>query len=99
MGRVMEVHRGNDNPEGYWFKITTGNNWTLNGGSQELASGRADFPPFKWYNLLMRLNGNTITVLINNKEVASVTDTKYTHGLAGVGSDFNYAEFDDFEIK
>jgi hypothetical protein len=99
MGRVMEVHRGNDNPEGYWFKITTGNNWTLNAGSQKLASGRADFPPFKWHNLQMRLNGSTITVFINNKEVASVTDTKYTHGLAGVGSDFNYAEFDDFEIK
>jgi hypothetical protein len=99
MGRVMEVHRGNDNPEGYWFKITTGNNWILNAGSQKLASGRADFPPFKWHNIMMRLKGNKITVLVNNKEVASVTDTKYNHGLAGLGSDFNYAEFDDFEIK
>ena len=99
MGRVMEVHRGNDYPEGYWFKITTGNNWTLNAGSQKLASGRADFPPFTWHNLLMRFNGNKITVLVNNKEVASVTDTQFTHGLAGLGSDFNFAEFDDFEIK
>ena len=57
MGRVMEVYRGNDNPEGYWFKITTGNNWTLNAGSQKLASGRADFPPFTWHNMEMRLNG------------------------------------------
>jgi len=31
--------------------------------------------------------------------VVSVIDSKYTHGLAGLGSDFNYAEFDDFEIK
>ena len=58
MGRVMEVHRGNDYPEGYWFKITTGNNWTLNAGSQKLASGHADFPPFKWHNLSMKLNGS-----------------------------------------
>lgn len=99
MGRVMEVHRGNDNPEGYWFKITTGSNWTLNAGSQKLASGHADFPPFTWHSMVMRLNGNKIAVLINNKEVVSVTDTQYTHGLAGLGSDFNYAEFDDFEIK
>ncbi len=39
------------------------------------------------------------TVLVNNNEVASVTDAQYTHGLAGLGSDFNFAEFDDFEIK
>jgi hypothetical protein len=99
MGRVMEVHRGNDNPEGYWFKITTGNNWTLNGGNRKLASGNADFPPFTWHNLTIRFKGNNISVQVNNREVASVTDTKYTHGLAGLGSDFNYTEFDDFEIK
>ena len=99
IGRVMEIHRGNDNPEGYWFKITTGNNWTLNAGSQILASGRADFPPFRWHSLSMRLRGQTISVLVDNKEVVSLTDAKYTHGLAGLGSDFNFVEFDDFEIK
>jgi galactosylceramidase len=99
MGRVMEVHRGNDNPSGYWFKITSGNNWTLNAGSQILVSGYADFPPLTWHYLSMSLKGQKISVSIDNKEVVSVNDTKYTHGLAGLGSDFNYAEFDDFEIK
>jgi hypothetical protein len=99
LGRVMEVHRGNDNPSGYWFKITTGNNWTLNAGGQMLASGYADFPPFAWHNLTMRLKGNKISVSVGDKEVISVTDAKYTHGLAGLGSDFNFTEFDDFEIK
>ena len=99
MGRVMELHRGNDNPEGYWFKITSGNNWTLNAGSQKLASGYADFPAFSWHNLSMSLKGHKISVSVNDKEVVSVIDSKYTHGLAGLGSDFNYAEFDDFEIK
>lgn len=99
MGRITEVHRGNDNPEGYWFKITTGNNWALFAGSQKLASGYAWFPPFTWHTLSMRFNGNRISVSVNNKETISVTDTKYSHGLAGIGSDFNYAEFDDFGIK
>lgn len=99
MGRVMDVHRGNDNPEGYWFRITTGNNWTLNAGSLRLASGIADFSPFSWHKLTIRFKGNNISVLVNNKEVAAITDSKYTHGLAGIGSDFNYVEFDDFEIK
>ena len=95
----MEVHRGNDNPSGYWFKITSGNSWTLNAGSQVLASGNADFQPFMWHNLSMNLKGRKISVSVNDKEVVSLNDVKYTHGLAGVGADFNYAEFDDFEIK
>jgi hypothetical protein len=99
LGRVMEVHRGNTSPEGYWFKITSGNNWALNAGSQVLASGYADFPPFRWHNLSMVLKGQKISVFINDKEVVSVTDSKYTHGLAGLGSDFNFVEFDDLEIK
>ncbi len=99
MGRVMEVHRGNDYPEGYWFKITTGNNWALYSGSQKLASGQASFQPFLWHNLSMTLKGNNISVIVDNKEVANVTDSKYSHGLAGLGSDFNFAEFDDFEIS
>lgn len=99
MGRVMEVHRGNENPEGYWFKITTGNNWTLNAGSIKIASGNASFPPFIWHNLTIRFKGDNITVLVDNKEVVSVTDRRYTHGLAGLGSDFNFVEFDNFEIK
>ena len=99
MGRVMEVHRGNDNPEGYWFKITTGNNWTLNAGDQKLASGTSEFSPFTWHHLSIKFKGNNISVFINSKEVTSVINTKYTHGLAGLGSDFNFAEFDNFEIK
>jgi galactosylceramidase len=99
MGRVMEVHRGNDYPEGYWFKITTGNNWALYAAGQKLASGQAGFQPFLWHTLAMRLKGNNISVIVDNKEVASVTDSKYSHGLAGLGSDFNFAEFDDFEIS
>jgi Glycosyl hydrolase family 59/Galactocerebrosidase, C-terminal lectin domain len=99
MGRVMEVHRGNDHPEGYWFKITTGNNWALYSGSQKLASGKAGFQPFLWHTLSMKLKGSTISVTVDNKEIANVTDSKYSHGLAGLGSDFNFTEFDNLEIR
>jgi hypothetical protein len=95
----MEVHRGNDYPEGYWFRITTGNNWVLYSGSRKLASGQAGFQPFLWHTLTMRLKGDTVSVIVDNKEVANITDSKYTHGLAGLGSDFNFTEFDNFEIS
>ena len=31
-------------PQGYWFKITTGNNWTLNAGIRNLHQAMHDFP-------------------------------------------------------
>ncbi len=99
MGRVMEVHRGNDFPEGYWFRITTGNTWTLYAGSQKLLSGQAEFKPFVWHTLVLSLKGSKISIAVDNKEVANITDQKYTHGLAGLGSDFNFTEFDNFGIK
>jgi hypothetical protein len=98
MGRVMEVHRGNDYPDGYWFKITTGNNWALYGGNQILASGYSEFPPFKWNHLSLKFKGSEISVTVNGNEVVRIKNEKYTHGLAGLGSDFNLAEFDNFGI-
>ncbi len=99
LGRIMDVHRGNEPPSAYWFRITTGNNWTLNAGSRMLASGFADFSPFAWHNLVMRFEGNKISVMVDDKEVVNATDNEFSHGLAGLGSDFNFAEFDDFGIE
>jgi hypothetical protein len=98
MGRVMEVHRGNDYPEGYWFKITTGDAWTLYAGSRVIASGSAAFEPFVWHTLRMKLKGNNISVVVDNSAVVSVTDNQFTHGHAGLGTDFNFAEFDNFAV-
>lgn len=86
LGRVMEVHRGNDYPEGYWFRITTGNGWELFAGDRKMASGSADFQPFVWHNMVLSLKGNHISALIDNKLVTEVLDNKFTHGLAGLGS-------------
>jgi galactosylceramidase len=99
LGRVTEVRRGGDYPDGYWFKINTSGNWVLFAGDQKISSGRIDFPPFIWHQLSMKFKDNTISVSVNNKEVVSVSDTKFTHGLAGIGSDFDYVEFDNFEVK
>lgn len=99
LGRVTDVHRGGNYPDGYWFKINSGNNWYLFAGDEKIASGYANFSPFTWHHISIKFRGNSISVFVNNKEVASVNNTKYTHGIAGLGSDFNYIEFDNFEIK
>jgi hypothetical protein len=99
LGRVMETKRGRDFPEGYTFVIHTGNIWALHGGNQIIASGNINFPPFTWHHISLTLNGSSISASVDNKEVFKLENTKYTHGLAGLGSGFNFAEFDNFEIK
>jgi galactosylceramidase len=98
LGRVMEMNRGGDFPEGYTFVINTGNRWVLYAGNQIIASGNAKFPAFIWHHISLKLRGKNVSVWVNNKEVVSVVNEKYSHGLAGIGSDFNYAEFDNFLV-
>lgn len=98
LGRVMEMHRGGDFPEGYTFVINTGNLWALYAGKEIIASGNMEFPAFKWHHISLKMKGSSISVWVNDKELKSVINEKYSHGLAGIGSGFNYAEFDDFLI-
>ena len=99
LGRIKDVKRGGDYPDAYWFKINTSGNWVLFAGDQKIGSGNIPFAPFIWHQLSMKCKGNLISVSVNGKEVVSVTDSKYTQGLAGIGSDFNTVEFDNFEVK
>lgn len=99
LGRITDTKRGTDYPDGYTFIITTGNKWTLMEGNSVIGNGWADFPPFKWHHLSLKFKGSTISASVNGKEVVSVNSTKYTHGLAGIGSALNIAEFDNFEVK
>lgn len=99
LGRVMEVSRGGDFPNGYWFKINTSGSWVLYAGDQKIKSGKTKFEPFIQNHISIKFNGNTVSASVNNIEVVSVNNSKYTHGLAGIGSDFNTVEFDNFEVK
>jgi len=99
LGRIMDPKRGTDYPDGYTFIITTGNKWTLMEGNKVLGSGWTDFAPFRWHHIVMKFKGDNISAAVDEKETVSLRSTRYTHGLAGFGSAFNYAEFDNFEIK
>ena len=99
MGRVTENYRAKNYPEGYWFKVLSNGIWALYAGSQVLKSGTVAFAPFEWHHLSLKLNGDEITVSVDNIELAKVNDNKFAYGLAGVGCDFNLTEFDNFEVK
>jgi hypothetical protein len=45
----------------------------------------------------LKFNENTVSASVNGIEVVSVNNSKYSQGLAGIGSDFNTAEFDNLK--
>jgi hypothetical protein len=98
MGRETVATMGKNPPEAYSFKISPVS-WILYAGNEVLKTGGAKFEPFKWHNLKMKFAGDEISVSLDNKEIVKVNNKKYKKGRAGLGSDFNYVEFDNFEVK
>ena len=101
MGRVTELDRGNAPPAGYWVKLLDTYNCVLYAGEEKIALGNfiKGFPPFTWHNLKLKFNKDNIRVLVDDIEVIGIVNSKYTHGLAGIGCGYNLIEFDNFEIK
>lgn len=47
----------------------------------------------------MKFQKDTISVIIDAKEVTCIENKKYLHGMAGIGSGFNHIEIDNISIK
>lgn len=95
-------------PNGYILSADNIGRWNLfvydtpGGGDQvrtDLASGTSSIRANTWHNLKLQFAGNNIKAFIDGAQVASVTDNTSWIGLAGVGTNWNTARFDNFQIK
>ena len=98
-GRITKTFRSVLPPEGYRFKIATSGIWQLFAGEKIIVRGRNPFKPFIWHKTKMKFVGDEITVWVDDEEIVKVRNDTYTHGAVGIGSVFNYAEFDNFVIR
>lgn len=107
-GRISNVKA--ERNSGYWFEIAASGEWTLtlflfepeNKGTFDvlvLAQGQNEFKPEVWHSLIMRVNADRITVLLDKKEVASVSDTTYTCGACALMSGWNRAWYSNFTLR
>lgn len=83
---------------GYWLEVSTENRWTLKAHERLLAEGEAPFAADQWHTLELRLAGDQITVVIDQKTIRTVTDATYPGGTCGLMSGWNQAYFDHFKI-
>ncbi len=98
-GRVGRVPQDAKLPDGYWLKLDSQGYWELGTATQALVSGRAPSPLHAWRRLQLRFVGPQITVRIDGQTVSEGTDATYVCGVAGVGSGWHPAQFDNFEVQ
>jgi O-glycosyl hydrolase len=88
----------------YLLSVQQDGTWELNSAkfktpTSKLASGKVAFRLNTWHHLAMAFKGTTIGVSIDGASVANVTDSSHRQGMAGIGTGWNTAQFDNFAIK
>jgi hypothetical protein len=90
-------------PSAYVFRVTSGGQWTLlstkyKEPARTLAQGTFAGTANGWMRLSMAFHGDRISVSLDGKELASVRDKAHTHGMFGLGTGWNRAQFDNVSV-
>jgi hypothetical protein len=110
VGRIESVDSFQDQDakagwmSGYVLTVQHNGSWELNStkigtAPIKLASGRVPFSLKTWHRLGLSFKGTSIQASIDGTSVASVADASHKKGMAGVGTGWNKAQFDNFSIK
>ena len=98
LGRLGSMKRSVEPPAGIWLEVSTTGLWQLYAGNKIIARGDTDFAQRKWHRLKLEFKDVNIGVFINGQKVHTARDKEFKTGLAGIGSGYNHAEFDNFKI-
>ncbi len=90
-------------PSGYIFRIASGGAWSLLSSeygktTRILAHGRFPANRSRWRKMALLFRGNRISALLDGKVLASIQDSAHAHGMFGIGTGWNQAQFDDVAI-
>ena len=108
IGRIDSADVFQDNkarwPSAYVLTLQQDGAWELDSTKfktppGKLASGKVLLQPKSWHHLALAFKGTAIRASIDGTPVANVTDASHTKGMAGIGTGWNTAQFDNFSIK
>jgi hypothetical protein len=90
-------------PSGYVLSVQPEGAWALSSAaykvvSRTLASGNMALTADKWHRVVLKFHGQQITASIDGNPMASVTDSAHDHGMFGIGTGWNRAQFDNLAV-
>jgi O-glycosyl hydrolase len=103
-GRVMgRVSRATLDGQitGYQLYLYDSGHWELRTSTQGgvIASGQVRCSLNTWHHLELSFLNETIAASIDHRMVASLRDTQFAVGMAGIGNAWNNGQYDNFEIQ
>ena len=107
MGRIDNANVFKDGkaqwPAGYVLSLEPGGKWTLSTTAyktttRELASGAVPMLAGKWHHCELTFKANQVSVTLDGKSLATVTDASHPHGMFAVGTGWNRAQFDNLSV-
>jgi len=98
-GRVTSSPQTAQPAQGYWFKAASDGHWELMAFTNKLASGTVSFAADQWHRLNLSFSGSKIRVDVDQAKVTELEDATYQGGLAGLGTGWNNAMFDNFAVR
>ena len=107
MGRIDNADVFKDGkaqwPAGYVLSLEPGGKWTLSTTAyktttRELASGAVPMLAGKWHHCELTFKANQVSVTLDGKSLATVTDASHPHGMFAVGTGWNRAQFDNLSV-
>ncbi|MET9618422.1 ricin-type beta-trefoil lectin domain protein [Kitasatospora indigofera] len=112
LGRIGQQAKNNQGLNAYHLQLSDTGAWSIQRsdtvprtpeGTQwawtSLASGTAALGTNSWHSIALKMEGSTLTAVIDGKTVGSATDATYTSGRAGLGvTGFQTEQFDKFAL-
>ena len=107
LGRIDSVDFFQDGkapwPGGYVLSLHADGAWQLLSAKlksppSQLASGKLQLAPHSWHRLSLTFQGAQIVAEVDGRRVGEATDATHGKGMAGIGSGWNRAQFDNFEV-
>ncbi|HUY13454.1 MAG TPA: galactosylceramidase [Terriglobia bacterium] len=91
-------------PSGYVFRAYQDGQWELDSTSytspdKKLAAGSVRFGLKAWHHLSLSFRGDQIRAMLDGHLLARVQDTSHQQGMVAVGSGWNLAQFDNFQVR
>ncbi|HZU28604.1 MAG TPA: hypothetical protein VFA04_23975, partial [Bryobacteraceae bacterium] len=91
-------------PSGYVLDIGSSGAWQLlstkfKSTTRTLASGSVPFPAKHWHHLELGFHGGDISASVDGRKIAAVSDSTHARGMAGFGSGWHRASFDNFALE
>ena len=98
LGRIIGGPQTADPPQGYWLKVNTDGRWQLKALTKTLAAGAVSHAAGRWHRLALKFAGPMIVASIDGAEVKAIEDRTFDRGMAGLGSGWHRALFDNFSV-